>query len=172
MRKLDRVLASWVESIPESARGFFVFLAFATHPASWSIVLAIAILTSWIAGNSYWVSILIVVLALLPLEFFLKNIFRRTRPETMYVDNMKFRSYSFPSGHSYSAALVAGAFSVMAYNLIAEPLNYLIAVLFVVLAATIGVSRIYLGAHFPSDVIGGWATGAAVLFVIFNIVSM
>lgn len=85
----------------------------------------------------------------------LKNIIARTRPYD-FTDAIiplipKPHDFSFPSGHT--AASFASAF--VCYRM--APKKYGIAAL--VLAALIGLSRLYLGVHYPSDVIGGFFVG-------------
>jgi undecaprenyl-diphosphatase len=58
--------------------------------------------------------------------------------------------YSFPSGHTAAATVAALLFSIAVPALIP---------FFFVLAAVIGISRIYLGVHYPSDVLMGFALG-------------
>lgn len=94
-----------------------------------------------------------------------KIVMRRTRPVTEYVSRMWFKSYSFPSGHSVGAVVAYGLIAYLAWQF-ASPLTYAIAGVAVVLMALIGISRVYLGAHYPTDVIAGWLLGAAGLMVI------
>jgi membrane-associated phospholipid phosphatase len=75
--------------------------------------------------------------------------------------------YAFPSGH---AATAAAAFGVLAF-LCSAPLRGWAARVAVragaaVLAALVGISRIYLGVHWAADVLGGWAFGALWLAVV------
>jgi undecaprenyl-diphosphatase len=91
-------------------------------------------------------------------DLMLKRQYGRPRPPGPWL--VHATGYSFPSGH----AVVAVAFyGVLAYYLIRRPLHGdrgLAAVLFSVLVVMlIGISRIYLGVHYPSDVIAGWAIG-------------
>jgi len=69
---------------------------------------------------------------------------------------------SFPSGH---ATLSAITYLTIAALLARSQSSPRIGVYFIVLAALltilIGVSRIYLGVHYPTDVLGGWCVGAA-----------
>lgn len=85
----------------------------------------------------------------------LKNIIARTRPYDMTNAIIplipKPHDFSFPSGHT--AASFASAF--VYYRM--APRKYGIASL--VLATMIGLSRLYLGVHYPSDVIGGFLVG-------------
>lgn len=93
------------------------------------------------------------------LNLLLKNLFERSRPDqlTMVVAT----GYSFPSGH----AMVSLCFYGMLAFLIARRIKswqhrYGIAILTMLFIAAIGVSRIYLGVHYPSDIAAGFAAGA------------
>ncbi len=68
----------------------------------------------------------------------------------------KARGYGIPSGHSQSAVVLWGAIAAYARK------RWVWAVA-IVLMVLIGFSRIYLGVHFPTDVLGGWALGAVLL---------
>jgi len=95
----------------------------------------------------------------------LKHFVHRTRPDTLYVSNMYFKSSSFPSGHAFGGAVVLGLLAYLAAVYVSAAL----ALLFVLLIINIGVSRIYLGAHYPTDVLAGWALGSAFLWLIIGV---
>ena len=96
----------------------------------------------------------------------LKYIFKRVRPHTMYAQHMKIKSYSFPSGHAYGGMVIYGLLAYVAYKYLPHPWNILSAALLILLILLIGVSRVYLGAHFPSDVAVGWLLGVITLVII------
>ena len=90
----------------------------------------------------------------------LKNYFVRNRP-TVVPHLTYFDPESFPSGHSMGAALVyltlGGLLSRQTRSLF-DKVYFLSTAS--ALALLVGVSRIYLGVHYPSDVLAGWAAGS------------
>lgn len=97
-----------------------------------------------------------------------KLIFRRLRPETMYVESMAIKSYSFPSGHAFGSMVFYGLIAYLCYQHVAKPFNIVGALLLAFLIIAIGVSRVSLGAHFPSDVLVGWLLGGVALVLIIK----
>lgn len=100
----------------------------------------------------------------------LKHLTHRTRPDTLFVQNMKIKSYSFPSGHAFGSVVVYGLLAYLLFTRLPEPWNYIIAAALVFLIMLIGTSRVYLGAHFPSDVLAGWLLGGLSLSLIIYFV--
>lgn len=88
-----------------------------------------------------------------------KAIYRRRRPE-IALRRGKFEP-AFPSGHTAdaTAVLATGAYLVVRERMV--PANVAVPIA-VVLAASTGASRVVLGWHWSSDVIGGWVTGLGV----------
>ncbi|MEO6014226.1 MAG: phosphatase PAP2 family protein [Devosia sp.] len=97
----------------------------------------------------------------------LKSIFNRPRPELTAI--AEYGKGSFPSGHSTMAAVVYLTLGVIlavgARNVRLKVFYIGTALLLIVL---VGLSRLYLGVHYPTDVLAGWAIGAswAVLWAI------
>ncbi len=91
----------------------------------------------------------------------LKNAFARPRPE-LVAHLVDVRSYSFPSGHAMLSAvtfLTLGA--LLARVQARKRLKAYILGIALLLTLLVGASRIYLGVHWPSDVLAGWCLGAA-----------
>lgn len=98
------------------------------------------------------------------LNFMLKVSFARARPVPFF-DTQLPESYSFPSGHALYAACFYGVLAwLITARIRARSLKTLIWMPAVMIALLIGLSRIYLGVHYPSDVIAGYA--AAIVWVL------
>lgn len=100
----------------------------------------------------------------------LKLLLARERPFTDYVLNMRLDTPSFPSGHAVGSTIAYGLAAYLLFYLLPAPWNYVAAGFLVLLIIIIGVSRVYLGAHYPSDVLAGWLLGLAGLAVVILLI--
>jgi membrane-associated phospholipid phosphatase len=116
----------------------------------------------WRRRERYWVAALwLSVFGGLLLNKTLKLVFHRARP---HFDDplLILKSYSFPSGHTMIATVFYGALVAFVFAKSKSwPLRILAAVLAMTLIASVAFSRVYLGAHYLSDVLGAMAEGLA-----------
>jgi membrane-associated phospholipid phosphatase len=98
-----------------------------------------------------------------------KQLIGRTRPPLVDAVPPYEYSASFPSGHSLNSVVIAG---IVAYLIVlrlksqrARTLTVILAALF---AATMGLSRVYLGHHWLTDVLAAWSLGAAWLAMVIT----
>jgi len=89
----------------------------------------------------------------------LKFTFRRPRP--LLWTHVNPHSWSFPSGHAFATLCLLLVLLALIWRHLPGWLRLVAPVLVIVLAFGIGISRVYLGVHYPSDVIGGWLAGLA-----------
>lgn len=98
---------------------------------------------------------IIVLIGSTALNVLLKNYFHRVRPN--FVRMIIEDGYSFPSGHTMAALSLYGIISFLIWRHIPKQSGR---IMLICISASfilgIGISRIYLGAHFPSDVVGAY----------------
>ena len=120
------------------------------------IALAVFIKLRW-RRAALW--LIVAMTGSLVLDLTLKYIYHRTRPTAYF--GMAPHSYSFPSGHALCSfcfyGVLAGLLSART-----KPLAWRLLIWFAAaaLVIAIGLSRIYLGVHYPSDVIAGYLAAA------------
>ena len=100
-------------------------------------------------------------------QYILKPIFGRARP--VDINLIKETNYSFPSGHSLTAMAFYGFIIYLIYK---SNLKYkkIYIILLSILILLIGLSRVYLGVHFITDVLGGFTFSLFYLIIFINIV--
>jgi undecaprenyl-diphosphatase len=104
-----------------------------------ALVLAIALSGSWLLNGIF------------------KSLFRRKRPD-LWASSKRPMDYSYPSGHSMSAISFYGLLAADLTHCLSIPLG-LTATLATALTLGVGFSRMYLGVHWPTDVLSGWIAG-------------
>lgn len=126
------------------------------------MVVLVAALFLFLTKHRHSAALLVVVTAgAIVLNGILKGAFQRQRPNIFEWGTEVFSS-SFPSGHAMSAAVVYGTIAYLAGRLQrthwARIVTTIVAIALIVLIAA---SRIYLGVHYPSDILAGMAVGFA-----------
>jgi undecaprenyl-diphosphatase len=99
------------------------------------------------AGAELWLSIL-------------KNAFHRPRPEPFFGAHLP-PSYSFPSGHALLSCCCYAMLAALGSAYCRGRVKWFIGLCAALLILAIGISRIYLGVHYPSDVIAGYLVAIA-----------
>lgn len=161
-------LASYDTAITEyvlSFRGpmltkYFVFVTDIGDVNGYLIVLALFAIISWLVLKRWkYVLQATIVLALATVSnMALKRFIDRARPGIEHLVSVKTLSY--PSGHAMSAMAFFGFLIYLISKLnIHRVLKYFLIFIFGLLILSIGISRIYLGVHFPSDIAGGFIAG-------------
>ena len=96
-----------------------------------------------------------------------KHIIQRERPSVLRL--IKQGGYSYPSGHSMIAISVYGYLLYLAFTRVKNKfLKYGCSIILLIFILSIGISRIYVGVHYASDVIGGFTFALIELILIVN----
>jgi undecaprenyl-diphosphatase len=95
-----------------------------------------------------------------------KNHFARVRPD-LWLSIAPETTYSFPSGHAMGSMTLAMAAIILCWPTIMRWPVLIVGVSFVLL---VGISRVYLGVHFPSDILAGWTAAMTWTFLMYTLV--
>ncbi len=138
-----------------------------TYSANWQAITLLCLvflalpMTRSKAGFILAVSSIITTL----LNNLMKQLFQRVRPEDIF-PLVTQNSFSFPSGHAMSGLVFYGmVIYLLVGTLKNRPAKYLFTSLLSLLIILIGVSRVYLGVHYPSDILAGWSVGLSLLLL-------
>ena len=131
---------------------------------SWAIILvAIFYLKKWksesllVAGNLSLAGILIVSL---------KHLYQRPRPDILHL--VEEKGFSFPSGHSLAVTLLIGSLIIILGQRVKNTtIKLALQGLLGLYLISVLVSRVYLGVHYPSDVLASLCLGLGILFIEF-----
>jgi len=130
--------------------------------SAFRLVVFLAVL-AWLIRRRHWPVALWVLAAVAvvgPVNSLLKELFGRVRPD-FDQGGARLDSLSYPSGHSSGIATLATVALVLAWPVLAPHARRLWLSLGVAAVFMVGLTRMLLGVHFLSDVVGGWALGVA-----------
>jgi membrane-associated phospholipid phosphatase len=159
----DAQISTWLHThrSPYLTTAFWIVTTLGSTELVSSVAAVVGLYMLW-KRQPYWLAaIWISVFSGMLLNKYLKYVFHRPRP---HFDDpiLALTSYSFPSGHTMAATVLYG---VLATLLLAKIKRRSIRVLVILsaslLIALVGFSRMYLGAHYLSDVLGAIAEGLA-----------
>lgn len=162
--RFDRAILLWLDR--QSTPRMDGLALEVTALGSGTLAVLIALVASaffWQTRHRYSAALLWVGLGGgLILNALLKSIFDRPRPD-LFAWRVPYAGLSsYPSGHAMTAMILYATLAYTFLRLQPTPaLRRLTVAVFVLIIACVGVSRVYLGVHYPSDVIGGFLAGFA-----------
>lgn len=170
---LDQAVSTWVT---ETVSPFVVTLmdiltVMGSSEFVLVVTLIIAVILLWRKRWQLSVFLLSLTFGGLALNFFLKILFQRERPGEMSVieafgQSIEIASYSFPSGHTMRSTLLFLFVIYMCYRLLRKNGSRLWSIgLFSALLIIVAISRVVVGAHFPSDILAGVAISIVWFYV-------
>ena len=123
-------------------------------------ILLIVVLKNKKVGLSICINLVVVTI----LNQLLKRLLQRPRPTEFRI--IEETGYSFPSGHSMVSMAFYGYLIYLIYRFVKNKyLKWISIVLLSLLICLIGISRIYLGVHYTSDVLGGFLISISYLVI-------
>lgn len=145
---------------------FFRFMSFLC--STWFLIFITILIMVFAKNrkNGFFIGLNVLLCSLLNQSF--KFIFARSRPVdiNLIIEN----GYSFPSGHSMVSLAFYGFFIyIIVHKRMKKSKKIFYCSLLAILTLLIGISRIYLGVHYASDVLGGFALSMAYLIIYIKI---
>jgi undecaprenyl-diphosphatase len=160
--RLDADVSEALYAGDDRARALDVLLEVLTAPGLSLVrfVVFLPILVLFLTRRAWWTAAWLVTAVVLvsPLTALLKNYFGRVRPD-FAEGGARYESLSFPSGHSSGIATLVTVALVLAWPLLAPAARRWALAVGMVMVLLVGLTRMWLGVHFLSDVVGGWALG-------------
>jgi membrane-associated phospholipid phosphatase len=133
-----------------------------TAPGGWLLrTLVVLPLAVWLVRRAAYRTLVWVLAAsvlVAPVTTLLKEVFGRVRPD-FDLGGARYDSLSYPSGHSSGIAAVVTVALLLAWPALVPRFRRWWLALGVLLVVLVGLTRMWLGVHFLSDVLGGWALG-------------
>ena len=149
----------------DSLTNFFRFITKFSNVAFLVIFVLIVLL---ILRNKDAVFVIFNLIFLRLLNYVIKIIIKRDRPNILRL--IKIGEYSFPSGHAMISMGVYGYLIYLIYKKIKNPyIKYLGIIILSLLIILIGISRIYLGVHYFSDVLAGYTLSLIYLIIFIRV---
>ena len=160
---VDVWLAQWLHAHADPQVTRFMLIVSRLHDP-WVLSLVMLCLAAALLYRRNWVWLLSVLLAIpggMLLNVLVKQAFQRARP-TFDDPVLTLLTYSFPSGHAVGATLFYGVLATMLVTRAKTwRLRSVIVLTALAMVALVAFSRIYLGVHYLSDVLGGFAVAVA-----------
>jgi undecaprenyl-diphosphatase len=162
--------AFFLKVFPEQTQSVFKIITFFASKIGIGLVGISLILWLWLKKKNYPGIVLVLVTVALGNELndIMKNTIKRPRPELKHL--VEVSSFSFPSAHAMVGMIL---YIVVGYFIVKElktaSAKWIVGLILGLLVFLIGVSRIVLHVHFPSDVFGGFAWGYIWVYLMINI---
>lgn len=166
LASVDSQITQWIGHLP---RGWIDFMLGLSFVGFYPFVIAVALLWAafeYLQGFRVRSVLAIASLISLPVFYVIKELVRRARPVTQFVVTHGLHDFSFPSGHTTGSTAVYGTVFYLISRRLKGTARIMVILFGSLLIFFIGISRIFLGAHYPTDVLGGWIIGVVVFSLI------
>lgn len=162
----DRTVALRLHYSPHWFQSGLLTYTLLGNPHSMTIIIAIVTVLLLLLRQSKGAVFFVINAGVLAAfgNYLVKQLIQRPRPTAWRLTNIG--GFSFPSGHATTTTVLIGSLLVLAYDLIQDPTvkRWLLGIGLVLILAML-ISRIVVGVHYPSDVLGGAVLGSLILYV-------
>jgi undecaprenyl-diphosphatase len=162
--RLDDAVSRWMYVGDSAPVWLHDVLSVVTAPGLAVVRLVVFLpVVGWLVLRGRWrtaVWVALAVGAIGPLTSLLKTLFDRVRPP-FENGGASYASLSFPSGHSSGIATLVTVALVLAWPLLTAVARRRCLAAGVAVVVVVGLSRMWLGVHYLTDVVGGWSLGVA-----------
>lgn len=152
--------------------GLTAIMKIVTYMGNWQIItlLCIVLLAIKKTGKTYGIPVSAGAIFVTVLNKIIKHVVERPRPADI-LHLIEEGGFSFASGHSITSMCVYGMLIyLMRTNMQNRTAANILTVCLAIPMVFVGISRIYLGVHYPTDVLAGWLLGVAVIttYILFR----
>jgi undecaprenyl-diphosphatase len=164
-RRFDRAVLLWIHTtFPSWLDGPMRILTALGY--YWFVLLLLVVIVAFFYQRGWRLSAILLLVSTAGsavLTTVLKSVFQRARPE-LFDSGYQASFYSFPSGHATVAVGLYGMLTVVLAYRLRGTARWVVAVSGILVVLLIGFSRLYLGVHYPTDVVAGYL--AALLWLV------
>jgi undecaprenyl-diphosphatase len=170
--QLDEPVLQWM--VAHRSPGFTAVVAAFSNSGGvlWMTVITSAAVATLCVRWRRWTPLVLMLIAVLPalaMTFFGKRITDRTRPPHWASVPPYETSASFPSGHTLNSIVITGMFCYLLVSHLTSTLARVATIVIgTVYTVSMGLSRVYLGHHWLTDVLAAWCLGIAWLTVVIT----
>ena len=159
--------SSIYQYVPSELNNFMILLTLFGREFFWPIILLLFFIFAGQSGRKAVTVTIISLIILVPATSISKDLFDRPRPSENNPFSLlnKETSFSYPSGHA--SFVTCSVLSLLLSYRISNLKSY-VSILLILEASLVSFSRIYVGVHYPSDVLAGVLLGAGISFLVVS----
>ncbi|HIK37928.1 MAG: phosphatase PAP2 family protein [Geminocystis sp.] len=157
------ILVNIHEVLPDSQVRFWVFITnFGNSSSLYYSAFGLALVFWVFKRKREAIYLTISIVGSQNLNVLVKNIWQRPRPQLWHFDYYPTpQDFSFPSGHSMGSINFALTLLIILWGISNKRLKILLSLMATIYVVLVSFSRLYLGVHYPTDILGGWLLGSS-----------
>ncbi len=170
LAQFDSALTHAVQALPSWLSPLMYGLSFIGRPVFTIATICIVGIYALAIANMRLALAALTAGATFGVNSLLKVLIHRPRPDGYRSEDVLLPTYSFPSGHAASTVVTFGLLAYVLYHHLPAPWGLISSIIIAIIIIGIGISRVFIGAHYPSDVLIGWLVGGIGLAIIIWVI--